>query len=192
MAHVIKDITDRVYPLSRQSLELIDSELMIEEYNKKELIIESDSWNRKEYFILEGICRSFLINPLFEETTISFYTDNTVVTPNLARTVEGKSLYNLQALTPVRLASISVSVFEQMRINHEEIRNFGQTVMRNELIKKVDKEMGLAALTASDRLIKFRDTYPMLENLIPHPHIASYLGITNITLSRLRKNLSGT
>ena len=192
MAHVIKDITDRVYPLSRQSLELIESELTIEEYNKKELIIESDSWNRKEYFILEGICRSFLINPLFEETTISFYTDNTVVSPNLARTVEGKSLYNLQALTPVRLASISVSVFDQMRIDHEEIRNFGQTVMRNELIKKVDKEMGLAALTASDRLIKFRDTYPMLENLIPHPHIASYLGITNITLSRLRKNLSGT
>ena len=192
MAHVIKDITDRVYPLSRQSLELIESELTIEEYNKKELIIESDSWNRKEYFILEGICRSFLINPLFEETTLSFYTDNTVVTPNLARTVEGKSLYNLQALTSVRLASISVSVFEQMRIDHEEIRNFGQTVMRNELIKKVDKEMGLAALTASDRLIKFRDTYPMLENLIPHPHIASYLGITNITLSRLRKNLSGT
>lgn len=192
MAHVIKNITDKIYPLSRQSLELIESELMIEEYNKKELIIESDSWNRKEYFILEGICRSFLINPLFEETTLSFYTDNTVVTPNLARTVEGKSLYNLQALTSVRLASISVSVFEQMRIDHEEIRNFGQTVMRNELIKKVDKEMGLAALTASDRLIKFRDTYPMLENLIPHPHIASYLGITNITLSRLRKNLSGT
>ncbi len=192
MAHVIKNITDRIYPLSRQSLELIESELTIEEYNKKELIIESDSWNRKEYFILEGICRSFLINPLFEETTLSFYTDNTVVTPNLARTVEGKSLYNLQALTSVRLASISVSVFEQMRIDHEEIRNFGQTVMRNELIKKVDKEMGLAALTASDRLIKFRDTYPMLENLIPHPHIASYLGITNITLSRLRKNLSGT
>ena len=72
MAHVIKDITDRVYPLSRQSLELIESELTIEEYNKKELIIESDSWNRKEYFILEGICRSFLINPLFEETTLSF------------------------------------------------------------------------------------------------------------------------
>ncbi|MEM6343465.1 MAG: hypothetical protein AAF927_06275 [Bacteroidota bacterium] len=61
--------------------------------------------------------------------------------------------------------------------------------MQNELLQKVDKEIGLASLKAKDRLIKFREEYPQLENLIPHPHIASYLGITNISLSRLRKEI---
>ena len=189
MAHVLKGITDQVYPVSRRSLVLIEEHLEFEEYGKKELIFATDSWNHKEYFILEGICRSFLINPLFTETTLSFYTDNTVVLPNLARTVGGKSQYNLQALTTVKLASISVPVFDQLRRDHQELLSFGQAVLRNALLRQVDKEVGLASLTASDRLKKFRETYPLLENLIPHSHIASYLGITNISLSRLRRNL---
>jgi hypothetical protein len=70
-----------------------------------------------------------------------------------------------------------------------EIREFGNTVLRNELKKKVEKEIGLASLTAKERLIQFRKDYPFLENLIPHPYIASFLGITNVSLSRLRKEL---
>ena len=42
---------------------------------------------------------------------------------------------------------------------------------------------------AKERLIEFRNKYKILENLIPHTDIASYLGITNISLSRLRKDL---
>ena len=53
----------------------------------------------------------------------------------------------------------------------------------------VDKEIGLASLTAKGHLIKFRNQFPMLENFIPHSDIASYLGITNILLSRLRRDL---
>jgi CRP-like cAMP-binding protein len=55
---------------------------------------------------------------------------------------------------------------------------------------KVEKEIGLASLTAKERLLSFRQQFPMFENLISHPDIASYLGITNISLSRLRKELS--
>jgi len=80
--------------------------------------------------------------------------------------------------------------FEELMINNLEIRRFGNTVLRNELTRKVDREIGLASLSAKERLLKFREEYPLLENLIPHTHIASYLGITNISLSRLRSNLA--
>ena len=80
--------------------------------------------------------------------------------------------------------------FEELMINNLEIRRFGNAVLRNELTRKVDKEIGLASLTAKERLLKFREQYPMLENLIPHTDIASYLGITNISLSRLRRDLA--
>ena len=80
--------------------------------------------------------------------------------------------------------------FRTILINNLEIRRFGNTVLRNELARKVDKEIGSASLSAKERLLKFREEYPLLENLIPHTHIASYLGITNISLSRLRSNLA--
>jgi CRP-like cAMP-binding protein len=75
-------------------------------------------------------------------------------------------------------------------INHMDIREFGNMVLQNELLAKVEKEIGLASLNARERLILFREKYHFLENLISHVDIASYLGITNISLSRLRKELA--
>ena len=98
-------------------------------------------------------------------------------------------MINFQALTDVKLAYIDASVFEELMIKNLEIRFFGNTVLRNELMQKVNKEIGLASLTAKERLIKFREQYPAFENLISHSDIATYLGITNISLSRLRKEL---
>ena len=74
-------------------------------------------------------------------------------------------------------------------INHIDIREFGNMVLQNELLAKVEKEIGLASLNAKERLILFREKYHFLENLISHADIASYLGITNISLSRLRREL---
>jgi CRP-like cAMP-binding protein len=87
------------------------------------------------------------------------------------------------------LASIDANIFAELMVNNLEIRNFGNQVLRNELACKVDKEIGLASLTAKERLIKLREQFPLLENLVPHTDIATYLGITNISLSRLRKGL---
>ncbi len=75
-------------------------------------------------------------------------------------------------------------------IENIEIRTFGNLVLQNELKSKVEKEIGLASLSAKERLIEFRKKYKILENFVPHTDIASYLGITNISLSRLRKELS--
>ena len=79
--------------------------------------------------------------------------------------------------------------FESLMIENIEIRNFANTVLQNELRIRVDKEIGLASLSAKERLIVFRTLYKSLENRIPHTEIASYLGITNISLSRLRREL---
>ena len=74
-------------------------------------------------------------------------------------------------------------------VNHMDTREFGNMVLKIELQNKVDKEIGHASLTARERLLKFREQFSLLENLVPHTTIASYLGITNISLSRLRKEL---
>lgn len=68
-----------------------------------------------------------------------------------------------------------------------EIRAWGNEVLKHELALKVKREIQLASLNAKGRLLKFREQFPLLENLVPHPAIASYLGITNVSLSRLRK-----
>ena len=186
---MIQEIINSIYPLSVNSLNELESLVEIENYQKGEIFIKKDRPNKKEYFLLDGICKSFLISPEGEEITLSFFNSKAILSPYNTRTQKKASMLNFKSLTNISLATIDAKKFEMLMVNNLNIREFGNTVLRTELFNKVDKEIGMASLTAKERLLKFREQYPMLENLIPHTDIASYLGITNISLSRLRREL---
>ncbi|KOY53116.1 Crp/Fnr family transcriptional regulator [Polaribacter dokdonensis] len=185
-----KSIINKFSSVSDRSLDLVSKLIEIEVYEKGDVFIDKGKNNNSEYFVFEGICRSFLLNPDGEEVTISFFLDDGVLSPNKTRTANQISQLNFQALTKITLASFNADKFEQLMINHIDIREFGNMVLQNELLTKVEKEIGLASFTAKERLIFFREKYHFLENLISHVDIASYLGITNVSLSRLRKDLT--
>lgn len=183
----VKQIINQICPISELAFEAIEKYLEFETYAKGDDFISLNKENDKEYFMLNGICKSYLINPEGDEITISFYVENTILSPHSIRTSKKKANQYFKALTNVELAIINASKFEELMIENIEIRNFGNIVLQKELFSKVEKEIGLASLSAKDRLLKFREKHKMLENLIPHGAIASYLGITNVSLSRLRK-----
>jgi CRP-like cAMP-binding protein len=185
---VTKPIINGVWPISGRSLDLVAELIEVESYEKGDLIIGKGKRDNKEYFVFEGVCRSFLHSPEGDEVTISYFLEGEVLSPNKTRTANQLSQLNFQALTNLTIASMDADKFEQLMINHLDIREFGNRVLQNELLSKVEKEIGLASLSAKERLQLFRKKYHFLENLIPHTDIASYLGITNVSLSRLRKD----
>jgi len=186
----VKNIVNSIFPVSNSSFKEIEKLLVFETFTKGENFITKNKANDKEYFILEGIVKSYVLSPEGEEITISFFMGNSILSPYDIRTKNNLSNLDFKSLSDVKLASINAKDFENLMIKYIDIRNFANTVLQNELIAKVDKEIGLASLTAKERLIEFRKKYKLLENLIPHTDIASYLGITNISLSRLRKELT--
>lgn len=191
-AKAVKSIIDAAYPVSDKSFRLLAQLFEYQSISKGELFIQRGRPNKQEYFILEGICRSYLINPEGEEITISFFQAPAVLSPHITRTKNERSLLYFQAITDLEAACFSASALVDLMIENLEIRFFANFVLRNELIQKVNKEIGLASLTAKERLLRFREDFDALENKIPHPMIASYLGITNISLSRLRRDLAGS
>ena len=184
-----RPLVNKVSPVSEESLDLMSDLIVVEVYEKGDMFIDRGKKNNKEYFVYEGVCRSFLLSPEGEEVTISYFLEGGVLSPNKTRTANQISHLNFQALTKLTVASLNADKFEQLMINHIDIREFGNMVLQSELLAKVEKEIALASLNAKERLILFREKYHFLENLISHVDIASYLGITNISLSRLRKGL---
>jgi len=182
----IKPIINSVASISSKSLENIQDLVQYVNFEKGELITKVGQRNNLEYFVIQGICKSFLYNPEGDEITLSFFMPNSIISPFTTRNKEGKSILNIRCLTATEIATINAEKFEKLMIDDLEIRHFGNTVLRNELMKKVQKEIGLASLPAKIRLQTLRTQYPNIENLIPHSDIATYLGITTISLSRLR------
>ncbi|MFT6166647.1 MAG: CRP-like cAMP-binding protein [Vicingaceae bacterium] len=182
----IRTIIHTVSPVSSKSIGKIEDLVEYTTIKKGERITTVGQRNNLEYFMIEGICKSFLNTPEGENVTISFFMSNSVISPSTTRNKAGKSVINIQALTDVKIAAINASEFEKLMIEDIEIRDFGNSVLRIELMAKVQKEIALASLKAKDRLLLLRKNYPNIENLVPHSDIASYLGITTISLSRLR------
>ena len=71
-----------------------------------------------------------------------------------------------------------------------QIRRFGQSVVEREFTTSLNFEVLFRSHSAKDRLLYFRENYPALENMIPHTVIASFLGITPVSFSRLRNELA--
>jgi len=187
---ILFSIIDTISPQSSGAFQRLQRLAIYRDVPKNEIFIKTGKNDHFEYFVLDGVIRSFLINPDGEEVTISFFAGPSVLSPHVTRTAKNISNLNFQALNDTALGMFDANKFLQLMIEDPDVREFGNSVLKNELLQKVSKEIGLASLTAKERLLKFREDFPGLENLVPQPTVASYLGITNVSLSRLRGQIS--
>lgn len=160
--------------------------LQLRHYKKNQFIIQENHLFKNEVFVAEGIFRTFLKGTADEEINTAFYDGPAVVAPYLTRNVNDKHLTNFQTLTPCTLLLFDAEKFSMLIRRYPDIRDFAYKVVENELRFKATKEIYFSSKTASERLQFFREIYPGLENKIPLHHIASFLGITIVSLSRLR------
>ncbi|MEL6958378.1 MAG: Crp/Fnr family transcriptional regulator [Pseudomonadota bacterium] len=141
---------------------------------------------RDEFVLLEGCLVSSICDQDGKEVSVGFYVGPCVITPNIARTRNGVSLVSIAATTDVLLAKIDTDLLSDRMISSEPVRNWANGVLRDALSRKVDREWCLSALKGAERLIWFRQAFPGYEDIFAHTLIASFLGITPVTMSRLR------
>ncbi|WP_417601518.1 Crp/Fnr family transcriptional regulator [Pararhodobacter oceanensis] len=139
-----------------------------------------------EFILLNGCLASSICDQDGKEICVGFYVSPCVVTPNIARTRDGLSLVSIVAMSDSALARIDSDELTNRMISAEPVRNWANGILREALSRKVDREWCLAALGGAERLAWFRQTYPGYEDIFPHTLIASYLGVTPVTMSRLR------
>lgn len=185
-AKIINDYS----PVSSAAIEDMLYNGNVQLYKKNELIFSEKKFNAFEYFQLHGISHRFNMDTDNQVITTGIFADQQVITPHFARTKNSLSIFSLQALTECMVLKIPVGAFDELRFTNEQIRAFGQRVVEKEFIRSLNYEVLFRSYTAKDRLLFFRSHYPSLENLVPHIVIASFLGITPVSFSRLRNELA--
>jgi CRP-like cAMP-binding protein len=190
MADQLDDILKDFGISSSFSIQLFKEKATILDLQKNASIFVEGKKNDKEYLLISGIAHRYNISDKGDMITTGFYVARSVITPHFARTNKGKSIFSLQTLTDAVLAEIPVAELDHLRNNNIEFHDFGQRVIEKELSQSVLLDVTFRSCNAKERLIAMRKQYPNLENLIPHNIIASYLGITHVSFSRLRNELS--
>jgi CRP-like cAMP-binding protein len=167
----------------------LDKADIVEQPKNQNVFLEGKK-NHFEYVLISGVMHRYNTSDKGDTVTTGFYMPKYVITPHFARTNNGKSIFSLQTLTDVVLAEILVTDLDNLRYTNKEYNDFGQRIVEAELARTFYNETVFRSFSAKERLLALRKQFPNLENLIPHNIIASYLGITNVSLSRLRNELS--
>ncbi|MBY4892503.1 Crp/Fnr family transcriptional regulator [Rhodobacteraceae bacterium N5(2021)] len=139
-----------------------------------------------EVILLEGCLASSICDQDGKEVCVGLHVGPCVVTPNIARTRDGVSLVSIQATKEASLCWIDTHRLTNLMIESGPIRNWANGILQDTLSEKAEREWCLAALGGAERLTWFRQAFPGYEDIFTHALIASFLGITPVTMSRLR------
>lgn len=190
MTDILDNILIEFGITSTFSIQLFKDKSILKEYEKSKDIFVEGKKNEFEYLLVSGVLQRFNISDKGDAVTTGFYMPKTVITPHFARTNKEKNIFSLQTLTDALVAEIPVKELDNLRYNNKEFHEFGQRILETELSQTFLNEVVYRSYNAKERLLTLRKQFPNLENLVPHNIIASYLGITNVSFSRLRNEFS--
>ncbi len=188
--HILTRILNAYAPVGSTAVDLIFENGEIETSMKNEIVFHENKYNAFEYFQLEGVSHRFNMDDELQKCTTGIYQNEIVITPHFTRTTNGQSIFSLQALTDCTYLKVPAGTFRDISEQNQQIRMFGRAVVEKEFIRSLNFKVLFRTFNAKDRLLYFRTHYPLLENIIPHTVIASFLGITPVSFSRLRNELA--
>jgi CRP-like cAMP-binding protein len=144
-----------------------------------------------EYLFLEkGYMRSFAHNTDGNEVTTGFYSPGQVVFEVASFFNRSKSKENIQAITNCEGWYISYQQLNELFHALPEFREFGRSVLVKGYAELKTRMLLMITETAEERYVQLLKTNPEIFQQVPLKQIASYLGITDTSLSRIRKEFS--
>jgi len=155
-------------------------------YKKHDVICRAGQHPENLFFIQSGIVRKYITDNLGKEYNKFLFTNNHVVVSLTAISTKKTSNFTIECLTDVTLYEIPYSTLRNILKNDLELSNLYIDMLHHFFVIMEESEVEKVLLEAKERYLNFNIRYPDIINKIHLFHIASYLGITPIQLSRIR------
>ncbi len=176
-------------PISRiDGQEIVDT-FQPKSFEKGELLLEENHFGDDYFYLEKGLMRTFLFNLEGSEITTDFFTENNVVFDVTCFFNRVRSEVNIQAVTDCQGYRISYEQLNTLFHNKPAFRDFGRAILVKEFIASKKRSTSIINRTAEERYKNLLESRPEILKYAQLKHIASYLGVTDSTLSRLRKKL---
>ncbi|MEN4761304.1 MULTISPECIES: Crp/Fnr family transcriptional regulator [unclassified Chryseobacterium] len=146
--------------------------------------------HHKVAFIFEGILRVYYHDEKGEEITKYFVEANNLVVDIESFNNLTPSDGSIQAMTDCKFIVFSREDWQRLLVEIEQWNIMVNKMISHALLQKIKRRSPLVAEDATTRYLKFLEIYPNIINQIPLSYVASYLGVTQSSLSRIRKNIN--
>ena len=141
-------------------------------------------------FVDNGFLRAYTHDVEGNDITTAFYKENQVVCELFSFFKKVPSRENIQAITDCKLLYITFEELQNVFHNMPEFREFGRTILVNAYAQLKQRMLAMIQETAEQRYAYLLQTNPDIFQHVPLKNIATYLGITDTSLSRIRKEFA--
>ena len=174
-------------PATRQTVELIAGYFDERKLAKNEYLLKAGRVSNEYFFLAAGFVRAFTLDADGQEVTTNFFGKDRAVFEVSSLFMRTVSTETLQALTDSTVFCIEFETLNTLFHSLPEFREFGRAMLVKEFAAFKQRTLSLINKSAEERYADLIETNKEVFQYAPLKHIASYLGVTDTSLSRIRR-----
>lgn len=185
----IKEFIQKIGKLSSESEDAFLSLLEERSFKKGEIIAKKGEVPTDFFMLKSGIARSYFTDENEKQYTRTLFRPVASVGAFSALILNKPSELTYDCLTDCEVYQGNFRAFKALAKERADIANMYARGLEGVFIRMEKRIYDLSVLDAKQRYVQLKERIPDIDNLIPQYHIASYLNITPVQLSRIRKDL---
>ncbi|MDA8971729.1 Crp/Fnr family transcriptional regulator [Flavobacteriaceae bacterium] len=185
MQNLIHKIKNSI-SLSAQAEEYIYSISTEKTVSKGEILIREGQTVNKTFFVTQGSLRSFCVDKEGKEHTLQFAIRDWWISDFIAIYGNKPASLTVECISDSSVIEFNAQKLNEIYLQFPEFEPFQRKNLERHVVSLHKRILNQLQLTALERYNLFLEQYPNIEQHVPNYHIASYLGITQQSLSRIR------
>ena len=185
----LTDFISSIGHIPQKSVGKLLSLIRFKELKKGDSIGSEGEISKDIYILKSGVIRSFYTDEKGKDYIRHIFTPLRATGALGAMILNKPSRLSYDCLSDCEVYSINFNDFKKLTYKDKNLANLYASILEIIFLTLESKIYDLSVLNATERYLKLKKQIPEIENLIPQYHIASYLNITPVQLSRIRKEI---
>ncbi|MCS4436676.1 Crp/Fnr family transcriptional regulator [Aquiflexum gelatinilyticum] len=156
---------------------------------KRSTLFEQGSKDSAIYYLRKGLVRMYHIKDNGEEITFSLIPEHNVVANFDFIATENPSKFYYETLEDSSFFSIDYQILDSIVSKNQKLESNRKFFLRKIIFEVKERLENFVLMNPEERYIKFMKDFPDLSNRVPDKYIANILGVTPVSLSRIRKRI---
>ncbi len=175
--------------MTAEEMTLVISKFKQVKFDKNNFLLEEGRTANHYWFIQSGFIRSYVIDTEGNDITTNFFSVGNIVIDWPSFFLRNPTRENIQALTDCVCWQLDFATFQELFHSIQNFREQGRTTLVGSYFALKSQSISMIADQAKDRYLRLINEKPHIVQNVSLKHIATYLGITDTSLSRIRKEI---